>query len=140
MKRDVMLSIKGTQHYEQQERETIELVTEGTLEQTEKGWKLSYEESELTGLAGVKTTFTLAPGSITLTRSGKLSSTMVFEEGVIHESLYRMEFGALLLTVCASKVRCDLSEGGGTIDLTYAIDIEQSAAGFIDYHLTVSPK
>ena len=140
MKFDVMLSIKGIQHYEEQEPETIELVTEGTLEQTETGWNLSYEESELTGLAGVRTAFTVAPGCITLTRTGKLSSTMVFEEGVIHESLYRMEFGAMLLTVCANQVRYDLGPQGGTIDLTYAIEIEQSAAGFIDYHLTVTPK
>lgn len=140
MKYDVMLSIKGIQHYEEQEPETIELVTEGILEQTDTGWSLSYEESELTGLAGVNTTFSVKPGCITLTRTGKLSSTMVFEEGVIHESLYRMEFGALLLTVCANKVRYELGPQGGTIDLTYAIEIEQSAAGFIDYHLTIQTK
>ncbi len=140
MKYDVMLSIKGIQHYEEQDPETIELVTEGILEQTETGWSLSYEESELTGLAGVNTTFTVRPGCITLSRTGKLSSTMVFEEGVIHESLYRMEFGALLLTVCANKVRYDLNPQGGTIDLTYAIEIEQTAAGFIDYHLTIQTK
>lgn len=140
MKYDVMLSIKGIQHYEEQEPETIELVTEGVLEQTETGWSLSYEESELTGLAGVKTTFTLAPGCITLSRTGKLSSTMVFEEGVIHESLYRMEFGALLLTVCANKVCYELCPQGGTVDLSYAIEIEQTAAGFIDYHLTIQTK
>ena len=140
MKYDVMLSIKGIQHYEEQEPETIELVTEGILEQTDTGWSLSYDESELTGLAGVNTTFSVKPGCITLTRTGKLSSTMVFEEGVIHESLYRMEFGALLLTVCANKVRYELGPQGGTIDLTYAIEIEQSAAGFIDYHLTIQTK
>ena len=138
MKYDVMLTLKGVQHYEQQDPETIELVTEGILEQTQEGWSLSYDESELTGLAGVRTTFQVKPGCVTLNREGKLSSTMVFEEGVIHESLYRMEFGALLLTVCANKVRYDLSEKGGTIDLSYAIEIEQSAAGFIDYHLTVT--
>ena len=140
MKYDVMLSIKGIQHYEEQDPETIELVTEGILEQTDTGWSLSYEESELTGLAGVNTTFSVKPGCITLTRTGKLASTMVFEEGVIHESLYRMEFGALLLTVCANKVRYELGPQGGTIDLTYAIEIEQSAAGFIDYHLTIQTK
>ena len=140
MKQAVILSLQGKQTYEEQEPETIELVTEGILEQTDTGWSLSYEESELTGLAGVNTTFSVKPGCITLTRTGKLSSTMVFEEGVIHESLYRMEFGALLLTVCANKVRYELGPQGGTIDLTYAIEIEQSAAGFIDYHLTIQTK
>lgn len=140
MKHAVMLSLKGVQRYQDQEPETIELVTEGALEQTEKGWSLSYEESELTGLAGVTTTFTLEPGCVTLSRTGKLSSTMVFQEGVVHESLYRMEFGALLLTVCASKVSYELSPSGGTIDLTYTIEIEHSAAGLVEYHLDVQPK
>ena len=62
-------------------------------------------------------------------------NTRYFQEGVSHESLYEMEFGALMITVCASKVSFDLSQEGGTIDLTYAIDIEQTAAGYIEYHL-----
>jgi uncharacterized beta-barrel protein YwiB (DUF1934 family) len=51
-----------------------------------------------------------------------------------------MEFGALMITVCASKVRYQISEEGGTIDLTYAIEIEQSAAGVIEYHLNIRKK
>ena len=140
MKYDVMLSLKGVQHYEQQDPETIELVTEGILEQTQEGWSLSYDESELTGLAGVRTTFQVKPGCVTLNREGKLSSTMVFEEGVIHESLYRMEFGALLLTVCAKQVFFDIVPDGGTIDLLYAIEIENNAAGIVDYHLDIRAK
>ena len=137
MRIPVMLSIRGTQHYEEQEPEVIEFVTEGVLEQTATGWNLTYEESELTGLQGVTTTFRVEPGCVSLDRQGALTSNMVFREGVFHESLYHMEFGALLITVCASKVRYQLGPQGGTIDLTYAIDIEQTAAGCIDYHLDI---
>ena len=140
MKKAVLLTIRGQQTYAEQEPEVIELVTEGTLTQTEKGWKLTYEESDLTGLKGVTTTFQIEPGMITLSRKGPLNSEMVFREGQFHESLYRMEFGALMITVCASKVRYDISENGGTIDLTYAIEIEQSAAGCIEYHLDIQTK
>lgn len=140
MKKTVLLTIRGQQTYAEQEPEVIELVTEGTLAQTEKGWKLTYEESDLTGLKGVTTTFQIEPGMITLSRKGPLNSEMVFREGQFHESLYRMEFGALMITVCASKVRYDISENGGTIDLTYAIEIEQSAAGCIEYHLDIQTK
>lgn len=136
----VILSIRGRQNYAEQELEEIELVTEGELEAQGEGWRITYEESDLTGLAGVTTTFLVQPGVITLQRKGPLSSEMVFREGVFHESLYRMEFGALMVTVCASKVTYDLSSQGGTIDLTYAIEIEQSAAGFIEYHLEIKTK
>lgn len=140
MKKTVILSIRGTQHYGGQEPEVIELVTEGTLEPTAEGWRLVYAESELTGLQGVTTTFEISPGLIVLDRKGPLSSQMVFREGEFHESLYQMEFGALMITVCASKVRYEITEQGGTVDLTYAIDIEQSAAGIIDYHLKIDTK
>lgn len=136
----VILSIRGQQHYMEQEPEVIELVTEGELEKTADGWKLTYEESDLTGLKGVTTTFAISADQIILDRKGPLCSQMIFQEGVFHESLYQMEFGALMITVCASKVRYDITEKGGTIDLTYAIDIEQSTAGVIDYHLDIQVK
>jgi hypothetical protein len=51
-----------------------------------------------------------------------------------------MDFGALMITVCANKVRYDITEAGGTIDLAYAIEIEQTAAGYITYHLDIKAK
>ena len=136
----VVLSLRGRQRYMEQDPEVIELVTEGVLEQTEKGWKLSYAESDLTGLAGVDTTFLVEGDAVTLTRTGKLNSEMFFREGESRDSLYRMEFGTLMLTVCATRVDAKLTEQGGTIDLVYNISVEQSAAGIIDYHLDIKAK
>ena len=140
MKIDVVLSVRGQQSYIGQEPDVIELVTEGILEQIDGGWKVCYEESDLTGLQGVFTTFQVEGKTVTLTRTGKLSSQMVFREGVPHDSLYRMEFGTLMLTVCASKVAADITPDGGVIDLKYNIEIEQNAAGEIDYHLDIRTK
>lgn len=140
MKKKVMLSIRGEQKYEGQEPDVIELVTEGALEYRDGGWDLSYEESDLTGLEGVTTTFRVKKDQITLTRTGKLSSQMVFRVGLFHESLYQMDFGALMITVCATRVEDTITEQGGTIDLTYGIDIEQSAVGIVTYHLDIQAK
>lgn len=140
MKKNVMLTIRGKQFYEGQDPEVIELLTDGTLEKQENGWLVEYEESDLTGLAGVTTAFRIEPGRITLTRTGRLQSRMVFELGMLHESLYQMEFGALMITVCATKIQWDITETGGTVDLTYGIDIEQSAGGVVEYHLDIKAK
>ena len=140
MKRADVLSNQGKQTYADQEPEIIELVTEGTMEFRDGGWDISYEESELTGLAGVTTTFRVEPGKVTLERTGKLTSRMVFQQGMTHESLYQMEFGALMLTVQATFVYFDLIPDGGVIDLSYQIDIENTAAGVIDYHLDIRAK
>ncbi len=141
MKQAVMLRIRGRQFYEDQEPETIELLTEGTLEPVDGGWDIAYEESELTGLAGVHTTFRVEPQKVTLTRTGKLSSQMVFQEGVFHDSLYRTDFGmTMMITVCASKIHSSLGPQGGQVELVYAIEIERSAAGLIEYFLEITPQ
>ncbi len=140
MKQTVVLSIRGEQSYAGQEPDVIELVTEGLLEKHGDGWDLSYQETALTGMEGVTTTFTVAPDKIILTRTGKLNSQMVFQEGVTHDSLYQMDFGALMLSVTAQNINANIGMDGGTIDLTYRIEIEQTAAGVINYHLDIQPK
>ena len=140
MKQNVVLSLTGKQTYEGQEPEVIELVTDGTMEFRDGGCDISYEESELTGLAGVTTTFRVEPGKVVLKRTGNLKSQMVFQKGIPHDSLYQMPFGALLITVCAQHLFFDIVPDGGVIDLVYHINIENSEAGIVDYHLDIRAK
>jgi uncharacterized beta-barrel protein YwiB (DUF1934 family) len=137
MSRRVILDIQGRQSYQDQEPEIITLTTEGTMELRDGGWDISYEESDLTGLKGVVTTFRVEPDKVILTRTGNLHSQMVFQQGKSHDSLYQMPFGALMITICATSVFYDITPDGGVIDLSYTIEIEQSAAGVIDYHLDI---
>ena len=140
MKKAAMLSIRGRQSYDGQEPDEIELVTEGTMEFRDGGWDISYEESELTGLAGVTTTFRVEPDKVILSRTGNLRSEMVFQTGVPHDSLYQMAFGSLMITVCAKSVFFDFVPDGGVVDLVYSIEIEKNAAGMVDYHLEIRVK
>jgi uncharacterized beta-barrel protein YwiB (DUF1934 family) len=137
MKQKVLLSIQGRQIYDDQEPDTIELVTEGTMEFRDGGWEIVYEESELTGLSGVFTTFRIEQGKVTLSRSGKLNSQMVFQQGMTHQSLYQMEFGTLMISVKATNLFFDITPDGGVIDLVYDIEIENAAAGVVEYHLDI---
>ena len=135
----VMLHIRGTQNYQDQEPEVIELTTEGTLEKQKEVWEISYEESDLTGLAGVTTCFRVGPRGVVLKRTGNIENQMIFMEGRKHESLYRLDFGALMLTVMATKVESAITEQGGTVDIHYNIEIEDTNAGTVEYHIEVSP-
>ena len=140
MKQAVVLSLRGTQTYEGQEPDVIELVTEGTMEFRDGGWDISYEESQLTGLEGVTTTFRVEPGKVILERTGNLRSKLVFQKDVPHDSLYQMSFGTMMITVCAQYLFFDIVEDGGVIDLLYSISIENNAAGTVDYHLDIRAK
>ncbi len=137
MKKRVMLSIMARQNYVDQEPDSMGFFTEGTMEFQDGGWNISYEESDLTGMDGVTTIFRVEAGKVTLRRCGKLQSLMVFQQGVPHESLYQMEFGALLMRVCAKRLQFDLTPEGGFVDLVYGIEIENTEAGEVDYHLDI---
>ena len=135
----VMLSVRGVQRYQDQEPEIIELTTEGTMERQKEVWELSYEESDLTGLAGVTTAFRVGPRGVVLKRTGKIQNQMIFMEGRRHESLYQIDIGALMIAVRATSVKSALSEQGGTVDIIYNIEIEDTAMGTMEYHLTINP-
>ena len=137
MKKKVMLSVRGSQAYRDQEPETIELLTEGQMEYVNGGWELVYEESDLTGLSGVTTKFRVEPDKLTLYRTGKLHSTMEFQVGKVHDSLYQMEFGALMISVKTKYLFFDILPEGGCIDLLYEIEIEKTEGGIIEYHLDI---
>ena len=132
MSTPVILSIQAKQNYFGQEPDTIEY--------RDGSWDLCYEESELTGLAGVNTTFRVEPGKVTLIRTGRLQSQMIFQEGVSHDSLYQTEHGALMMNIRATRVFYDIVPDGGTIDLVYHIGIENTEAGIVDYHLDIRKK
>ena len=133
----VLLSICGRQCYMDQEPDVIEFTTEGVLKRLDDRWEIEYDESALTGMEGVTTNFCIKKDSMILTRTGKLNSQMIFKLGQVHESLYRMDFGALLLSVCATELSSKLDERGGMVDLKYIIEIEHGSAGTVDYHMDI---
>ena len=65
----VLIKVRGEQYYDNVDPDATELTTEGTMELTETGLILSYEETELTGMEGTTTTFT---GHSDPFRQGKL--------------------------------------------------------------------
>ena len=137
MKTPVILSIQGRQTYEGQEPELIELVTEGTLEYRDGAWEIIYEESALTGLEGVTTTFRVEKDQLILKRTGQLRSEMLFRLGYAHDSLYQMPFGAFLMRVETLSLFYDIVPEGGSIDLCYRVTIENTQTGTVEYHMDI---
>ena len=137
MKQAVMLSLCSVQRYEEQEPEKLELVSEGTMEFRDGGWEISYAETELTGMAGVTTTFRVEKDQLTLRRTGQLNSEMVFRLGYVHDSLYQMPFGAFLMRVETTSLFYDIVPDGGSIDLCYQVTIENTQTGTVEYHMDI---
>ena len=137
----VLLSISGTQRFGEDAPETTELVTEGELARQGDALVLSYAESELTGMEGTLTTFQVEKnGRVTLLRMGEFNSQMVFEEGRQHTSLYETPFGELTVDIQTSRLRHNLSERGGVMDIKYSIAVEPTTTGRNCFKIRVKRK
>lgn len=129
MEKEVIISIKGIQEYENAPRDTIELVTQGRLERDGGMLTLSYQESEVTGLEGTLTTFQIEPERVTLMRMGEFNSQMVFEEGRRHLSMYETPYGSMAVGINTRHLLAEMDERGGDIEIDYAIEIDHEIAG-----------
>ena len=125
----IVLSIRGEQYFDDIDPDATELMTEGTMVLTEDGMVLSYEESTLTGMEGTTTTFEVKGPRVTLTRSGKVNSQMIFEEGRQHTSLYETPFGELTVDIQTSFLKHNLTERGGVMEIKYSIAVEHTVTG-----------
>lgn len=129
MKRNVTISVRGEQFYEGMEPDRTELVTEGTLEKTEGGWCLRYEESELTGMEGTSTLIEVEGATATLRRVGAVQSEMRFCRGEIGTSAYETPYGTLTVEIGTSLLRAELTEDGGELEIRYSIAVEHQVTG-----------
>ena len=139
MRKAVLISIQGTQCYEGDEPQALELMTNGFYEKQPDRCRILYEETEMTGMDGVKTVFEIFPDHVELNRAGAVESQMVFRPGERMESLYDLGFGALLIAVTATRVCAYFDENGGSLDLAYDIEVEHAARGINTYHIEVTP-
>jgi uncharacterized beta-barrel protein YwiB (DUF1934 family) len=110
------------------------------LEVTEAGLRLSYEETALTGMKGTVTTFAVEGGQVVLTRTGTVNSQMVFEEGRQHTSLYETPYGELAVDIQTSRLRHNLTERGGLLEIQYSIAVEQALTGRNRFKIRVKRK
>lgn len=140
MEKEVLLTITGTQHFQNEAPETTKLVTEGLMRCRDGAVELSYEETELTGLTGTRTTFRIEDKRVILSRTGAVESRMVFAVGQEEHSLYDIGYGALMIAIRTERLHASVGENGGTLRVSYAISIEEETAGKIEYVIEVRPK
>ena len=136
----VMLSIRGEQYFDDVDPDSTELMTEGTMTMRDGQIRLSYKESELTGMEGTNTTFIVEGKRVTLLRTGAVNSQMIFEEGEQHTSLYETPFGELTVDIQTSKLLHNLSERGGLMEIKYSIAVEHTVTGRNCFKIRVRPR
>ncbi len=81
MMKDVWISISNRQHDGGKEENTLVFDTAGYYFFDDGVGVLSYQESELTGLEGTRTSVMVMPDQVVVDRDGILTGRMVFREG-----------------------------------------------------------
>lgn len=123
MRKQVLVTVKGTQKTEWGDEDTIELITVGSLYIKDNCYYIVYSESEISGMEGTTTTIKVQPSRVILNRMGTSEVRQEFEEGVLNHGNYVTPYGAMKLTVMPTRVQVDLTEQGGSINLEYGLTI-----------------
>ena len=87
MEKEIILFVRGEQTYDSDSPEVTELATEGRMTMDGGEITLTYQESELTGMEGTTTRFTIRGDMVTLERTGMVVSRMEFKQGERSSSL-----------------------------------------------------
>ncbi len=124
------VSIKGLQSYAGGGEDTdIELVSECDFYKADGVYFCDYEESEITGLGGTKTSVEIGKDYVSLVRRGTVNSQMLFMEGKKTTSLYSMPFGELTIDIHTKSLCANVDDNGGKLTVDYIIDINNASSG-----------
>lgn len=137
MTQEVIISVEGTQRFMGEESQSVQVVTAGTMRTEGDTIYLSYEESEVTGMEGTTTTFSIRGDHVELIRTGAIQSKMVFEKGKEDISLYNVGFGALTIGVKARRLKNELGPFGGHLEVSYGVEIEREIKGLNSFVIDV---
>ena len=129
MTKDIIIEISGAQNYEDQEPDSVALVTTGKFKEVENGAIITYEESIMEGMAPTLSTVDIDGDVITVSRTGQTRSHMVFQLGQKHLSYYDTPYGSLTVGVSTKRIEKRISETDGEILIEYAMEINSALVG-----------
>ena len=98
---------------------------------------ITYQESQLTGMAGTTTLLKIEPGRVSVVRTGSIEAKQVFAAGEKYAFPYVTAFGTLEMTVNPWVVEACMQGGEGRINLEYDLEIDGRAISRNSLAITV---
>ena len=109
--------------------EPVEFITVGQMQSRGNVTQITYEESELSGIEGCKTSLIITPGRLRMARSGGSipgGTVMEFEKGKRCTGMYETPLGSIGMEILTDKVsdfKCD-EENISKMSVEYAISLK----------------
>lgn len=117
MSKKAIISICSTQDIG--EKEKIEVVTVGEFSINGDEFIATYDETEISGMEGTKTTLKIKGDKVVLHREGTTSTKMEFEKDNTQVALYNTPYGMLELKTSTKELDLDVNKKGGNISIKY---------------------
>ncbi|MBR2743143.1 MAG: DUF1934 domain-containing protein [Clostridia bacterium] len=137
MKKDMIISIKGTQKYEHV-YDKIELIVSGTLESESGKYYIKYDESDESGFKDSTVMLEVEDDSVLMRRKSRAANTvMMFKSGEKHICHYDTGYGVMNMGVSTRRIHNALKSDGGRLYIKYAIDIDNTHAGNNTFEITL---
>ena len=138
-KKPVWLTIVGEVTDAEQHTDRLELVTEGYLYEENGVTCITYDETEVSGMAGTTTTVKMDGDRVSVIRMGEVNSLMEFERDVRMTTMYATPFGEIPMDVTTTNVSLDFNQDmePAELDLQYAVDLQGKPSSTNNRHITV---
>ena len=135
--KDVWISFHSVNGYDDEEPDSLEFFTDGQYLFQDPVACLSYQESEVTGLEGTRTSVTILPDQVVVDRAGTVQSRMIFKEGSKSSFLYSTPFGQATMGVDTRSIRQSVNEHGGKVEIDYVVDMEHAVVARNKFSITI---
>lgn len=121
--------------------DSSELFTKGEFREHGGSFFIDYDESEATGYEGshVQLRIGQQDDTVTMTRTGKAFSSLVFENGKRHFCHYGTEYGDCMVGISTTAMRNAITPEGGEVYLRYTIDVNSGLMLTNEITINVKP-
>ena len=137
MIKDVLISIHSSFAYEEGEEQQMDFTTDGYYFYEDDVGCLSYEETEVTGMEGTRTSLFVMPDQVVVDREGTVTSRMVFKEGLKSAFQYATPFGNANMGINTRRITRNMDGSGGSVEIDYVVDMEHVVASRNKFSITV---
>lgn len=117
MKRNALITVRSFNDIDR--NDIIEVVTPGEIEITDEYIIATYDETEISGMDGTKTTIKIENDKFWLLREGTVTTKMEFEKGQTNVCLYNTLYGLMDLSIHTNELIINMGSDGGKISAEY---------------------
>ena len=125
--KDITLKMTGRQCFSDSEEDMMEFVTDGKLYEKDGATYIVYDETEVSGMAGCKTTLKITDTALRMKRIGNVGfgAELYFEKGRRFNSMYQTPYGLMGVEILTKAVDAQLNdEKCGKVDIEYDVSME----------------